>query len=200
LFIWIARLCLCNVTAQGDGSPFPVLQSALLCCTAIARSPALRTSLIAAATILFLFFLTALAQDEGVLFSDGSVQHVVRAEDVPWRPCPPNLPSDCEIAMLEGDLRKTGIFTVRFRLGPNFVMPAHTHPRLERVTVLKGRLAVAFGADAARTDATQFGPGDYYVNATDAVHTVWGVAAAEIQITGQGPWEAHFVAGEGTQN
>lgn len=126
-------------------------------------------------------------------FAEGVVQHAIPADEMPWKPCPPNLPSSCQIAVLEGNPRASGMFTVRFRLTGDFVMPAHTHPRDERVTVLKGRVAVAFGADGTREDAKEFGPGDYYVNARDAVHTVWASKSTEIQITGIGPWEAHFI-------
>ena len=126
-------------------------------------------------------------------FAEGVVQHAVPSGDMPWRPCPPNVPAGCEIAVLEGDPGASGLFTVRFRLSEAFVMPPHTHPRDERVTVLKGQMAVAFGPDGTREDAREFGPGDYYVNARGAVHTVWASKSSEIQITGFGPWEAHFI-------
>jgi len=126
-------------------------------------------------------------------FAEGVVQHAVPSGEMPWKPCPPSLPPGCEIAVLEGNPQAPGMFTVRFRMSEDFVMPSHTHPKDERVTVLKGRMAVAFGADATREDATEFGPGDYYVNARDAVHTVWASKSSEIQITGFGPWEAHFI-------
>jgi quercetin dioxygenase-like cupin family protein len=126
-------------------------------------------------------------------FAEGVVQHAVPSDEMPWKPCPPSLPSGCEIAVLEGDPRAPGMFTVRFRLNEEFLMPPHTHPRDERVTVLEGRMAVAFGTNGTRENAREFGPGDYYVNARDAVHTVWASKSSEIQITGIGPWEAHFV-------
>ncbi len=126
-------------------------------------------------------------------FPEGSVQRVVLAQDVNWAPCPANLPAGCEIAVLEGDPQGPGLFTVRFRVSEAFVMPPHTHPKDERVTVLSGRVAVAFGEDALRADAKTFGPGDYYVNARGAVHSVWVDEPSVIQITGVGPWEAHFV-------
>ncbi len=72
-------------------------------------------------------------------------------------------------------------------------MPPHTHPKEERVTMLNGRVSVAFGAEATHEDATTFGPGDYYVNARDAVHIVWADEDSILQITGTGPWQAHFV-------
>ena len=41
-----------------------------------------------------------------------------------------------------------------------------------------------------RTDHTEFGPGDYYVNARHAVHQVWIEGPTVLQITGIGPWKA----------
>ena len=126
-------------------------------------------------------------------FPDGEVQHVVRAAEIEWRPCPPHLPPGCEAAVLEGNPQGTGLFTVRFRVNEQFVMPPHTHPKDERVTLFSGTVAVAFGAASSREDAIEFGPGDYYVNAPGAVHTVWVEGPSEIQVTGIGPWEVHFV-------
>jgi quercetin dioxygenase-like cupin family protein len=117
----------------------------------------------------------------------------VLASEIAWQPCPDNLPAGCEIAVLEGNPQAEGIFTVRFRLSDTFYLPAHTHPKDERVTVLKGRVSVAFGKKASREDARHFGPGDYYVNLQGAVHSVWGDKSTELQITGLGPWEANLV-------
>lgn len=132
-----------------------------------------------------------------VKFPDGTFQHVVRNDDLAWKPCPPNLPAGCEIVVLEGNPQAGDLFTVRFRLGEDFAMPPHTHPKEERVTVLKGEMSVAFGLGAVRENALTFAPGDYYMNARDAIHTVWANASSEIQITGIGPWEAHFVEENG---
>ena len=46
--------------------------------------------------------------------------------------------------------------------------------------------------DVSKEDATEFGPGDYYVNARNEIHTVWADSSTIIQITGIGPWEANF--------
>ena len=96
------------------------------------------------------------------------------------------------MAILEGDPKKDDLFTVRFRIGGTFIMPPHTHPKDERVTVLQGKAFVAFGKGATRAAATEFGPGDYYVNARNATHSVWADSATIIQITGIGPWEVDF--------
>lgn len=125
-----------------------------------------------------------------MVFPEGEVQHVVRSEDTPWKACPETLPPGCEMAVLDGNPQVADLFTVRFRVRETFVMPPHAHPKDERVTVISGSVAVAFGADTERRDATEFGPGDYYVNARDAVHQVWIEGPTVIQITGIGPWKA----------
>lgn len=126
-------------------------------------------------------------------FPEGSVQHVVRADEVKWMPCPPNLPSGCEIAVLEGNPKSNDLFTVRFRLNSDFYMPPHTHPKDERATILAGKAYVAFGKDGKRENAKEFRPGDYYVNSRGAIHKVWADSSTIIQLTGFGPWEAHFI-------
>jgi len=126
-------------------------------------------------------------------FPEGSVQHVVHADDIQWQPCPPNLPAGCEIAILEGSPKSNDLFTVRFKISGDFVMPPHTHPRDERATILQGKAYVAFGKDGKREDAQEFGPGDYYVNARGAIHTVWIDSSTIIQLTGIGPWEVEYI-------
>lgn len=147
------------------------------------------------APLALMLFLAGCAQSRvgEMNFPEGTVQHAVLSEDVQWRPCPLNLPSGCEIAVLEGSPQSPDLFTVRFRVSGDFVMPPHSHPKDERVTVLQGKMSVAFGLEGRREDARQFGPGDYYVNARGAVHTVWADETSVIQITGIGPWEANFV-------
>lgn len=150
---------------------------------------------IGVALLVLLFLVPGLGVSQeaeiGVMsFPDGEVQHVVRAAATPWKPCPETLPPGCEIAVLDGSPQVADLFTVRFRVLDTFVMPPHTHPKDERVTIVSGTAAVAFGAEASREDATEFGPGDYYVNARDAVHQVWVEGPTVLQITGIGPWRA----------
>lgn len=125
-------------------------------------------------------------------FPNGKVQHVVNADTLKWQACPPGLPKGCELVILEGNPKKPDLFTVRFKLAKTFFMSPHTHPKDERVTILSGNVSVAFGKEAKHADAVHFGPGDYYVNKRDAIHTVWIDQPAILQITGIGPWEVHF--------
>lgn len=133
------------------------------------------------------------AQIGEMQFPQGREQHVVLAKEIKWMPCPPNLPEGCRMAVLEGNPKGNDLFTVRFQVSEGMVMPAHTHPRDERVTILKGTAAVAFGENAKREEAREFTVGDYYVNARGAVHSVWLDPGTELQITGIGPWKVDYV-------
>lgn len=126
-------------------------------------------------------------------FSEGATQVVARASDITWAPCPPTLPSGCEMSVLEGDPKREMLFTVRFRIGTEFEMKPHWHPRNERVTILEGKIGVGFGDEIDRAEVEWFGPGDYYVNAEGAHHYVLADGPAVLQITGIGPWKANFL-------
>ena len=153
--------------------------------------------LIALVSVTILLSSSGFSQSNGEIgtmdFEEGSVQHVVLANDIQWKPCPPHLPDGCEITILEGDPKSNGLFTVRFQTSKGFLMPPHTHPKDERVTIISGKVSVAFGADATHEDAKTFGPGDYYVNKRGEIHTVWADENSILQITGIGPWQANFI-------
>lgn len=141
-----------------------------------------------------LTFTFAHAQIGIMQFPEGKVQHVVHAHDIQWAPCPPSLPNGCGgMAVLDGSPKAPDLFTVRFLVDEGFYMPKHWHPKDERVTVLEGMAYVVFGKDGTREGAKAFGPGDYYVNKREEIHQVWAEPGTIIQITGIGPWEAHFI-------
>ena len=55
------------------------------------------------------------------------------------------------------------LFTVRFKVSGEFIMPAHTHPKDERVTILQGKAYVAFGKGATKADAKAFATAKHVV-------------------------------------
>lgn len=129
-------------------------------------------------------------------FPGGEMQIASHADAIAWAPCPPTLPTPCEMAVLEGDPKRPMLFTVRFRVDGKLEMKPHSHPQNERVTILEGRVGVGFGDEIDLDNITWFGPGDYYVNAKQANHFVLTDGPAVLQITGIGPWRANFLEAE----
>jgi quercetin dioxygenase-like cupin family protein len=103
------------------------------------------------------------------------------------------MPKGSKIAVLEGDPRSEGMFTVRLRMPAGSVVKPHTHPRAERVTILSGRVAVGFGRTIERREARRFESGSFYVNPPSSEHYVLIEKESVLQITGQGPWQVDFV-------
>ena len=126
-------------------------------------------------------------------FEPGQLQITHLASAMPFGPGPASVPFECAMAVLEGSPRTPGLFTIRLRTEEPWVMPPHSHPRAERVTVISGRIHVGFGDTVDKAASQEFTAGDYYVNAPGAVHFVWTDDPVEIQITGLGPWEVHPV-------
>lgn len=125
----------------------------------------------------------------------GVDQAVVRADSIDWGPCPPGpLAGDgCGMAVLDGDPGAEQLFTFRVRITRPFVLPAHTHTRNERVTVVDGAVNVGFGSTIDKAASTRFETGDFYVNRAGAVHFVWSDEPVTLQLTGIGPWAIHPV-------
>lgn len=106
---------------------------------------------------------------------------------------PPSMPKGVQMAVLEGDPRAEGMFTLRLKVPAGFSLPRHTHPVDERVTVLEGSVSVGFGSASDPNDARTFGPGSFYVNPPGVPHYVSSEQGAVLQITGEGPWRVDLV-------
>ena len=117
----------------------------------------------------------------------------IQITEVVWRDAPAPLPAGAKMAVLEGDPRKEGLFTMRLKLPAGARIMPHFHPRSERVTVLWGEVRLGFG-DAYDVRKTKLFPaGSYYVNPPDRHHYLFFPRATVLQLTGEGPWELKYV-------
>lgn len=117
----------------------------------------------------------------------------IQITNVAWKDAPPTLPKGTKIAVLEGDIRQPGIFTIRLKVPAGSRLAPHTHPRSERVTVLSGRVMVGFGTTFDRNAGTTFQAGDFYVNDPGQAHYVYFPKESVIQLTCEGPWVVTFL-------
>ena len=72
----------------------------------------------------------------------------VHATKLEWKATKPPLPTGTELAVLEGDPKQPGMFMIRPRIPAGANLAAHTHPVVERVTVLSGEVHVGFRRQA----------------------------------------------------
>ncbi len=124
----------------------------------------------------------------------GAIQ--LRPDDIKWIDAPPPLPPGSKLAILEGNPKQEGLFTIRAMFPPYFKIQAHNHPLDERVTVISGVVYVGFGEKLDTTNANKFTEGCYYLNPSGFFHYVFtGSEGCVIQITGMGPWGIYYYEG-----
>jgi quercetin dioxygenase-like cupin family protein len=121
----------------------------------------------------------------------GAIQ--LAPDAVKWSAASPTMPPGTQAAVLEGDPKAKGLFTIRLKVPAGARIAPHWHPRDERVTVLSGTAAVGFGEAFDEKGLTRFAAGSFYVNPARSHHYVAFPEETIVQITGEGPWELHFL-------
>lgn len=113
--------------------------------------------------------------------------------DIQWKDGPPSLPPGAKFAVLEGDPSKDGMFVMRIRVPDGFHIPAHTHPKPERVTVIAGTFKLAMGENPKKENAQVLPAGTYGVWPAGMVHAAWMEGETTVQVHGIGPWAINYV-------
>src|SRR5205809_3912353 len=93
-------------------------------------------------------FITAAAILSGGTYAVAHAQHAGGAQqlnEAQWGPAPPMLPAGAQIAILSGDPGKAAPYAVRLKFPANYMIPAHSHPTDENVTVLSGSFTIGMG-------------------------------------------------------
>jgi quercetin dioxygenase-like cupin family protein len=105
-----------------------------------------------------------------------------------WNDAPPSMPKGTKIAVLEGNPKEPGLFTIRLKVPKGASIPLHVHPRPERVTVLSGKVTVEL-----MSKKTTFKSGGFYVNPPDEPHALLFHEETVLQLTCEGPWELKYL-------
>ena len=115
------------------------------------------------------------------------------SENIEWKNGPPALPRGAKVAVLEGDPAKEGPFVMRLLVPDGYHIPAHTHPKTERVTVISGVLYLAMGDKLHRSAAQKLSTGTYGFWPAGMKHAAWADSETVIQVHGVGPWTINYV-------
>jgi len=136
----------------------------------------------------------AQAQSETQILDEGPDRHLLYTpEDVAWQPGPASFDEGSQFAVLEGDPSEAGVFTMQIEMPDGFVINPHTHPNVERVTVLGGTLLLGSGAEVSREAADVLPTGSYTSMPPGMVHYAIAEGETVIQLTSVGPWQINYV-------
>lgn len=116
----------------------------------------------------------------------------ITAADLKWAPVP-TLPPGALISVIEGPMNQAVPFTVRMKLPADYRIPPHTHPAVERVTVLSGTFHMGMGKRFDPAGTQPVGPGDVMIMQPGTEHFGWTQGEVLLQLHGTGPWGVTYV-------
>ena len=82
----------------------------------------------------------------------------VTPTDIKWNPMPA-MPKGAQIAVLQGNPSKAGLFTIRIKLPANYKLPVHSHPDERVRTIISGTYYSAVGEKPEPTKLSPFPTG-----------------------------------------
>ena len=137
-------------------------------------------------SLVLLFSAVALADDhEGITLNLPS--------EMKWKDGPPSLPKGAQIAVLEGDPGKEGPFVFRVKVPDGYRIPPHTHPTMERVSVIQGTFQIGMGEKFDEKALRAMPAGTYGFWEPGMKHFVLTKGETIAQFHGMGPWTINYV-------
>jgi quercetin dioxygenase-like cupin family protein len=113
--------------------------------------------------------------------------------ELKWQDGPPSLPKRAQIAVLEGDPSKEGPFVFRVKVPDGYRIPPHTHPKMERVTVISGQFNIGMGKEFDAKALKAMPAGTYGYWEPNMAHFVQIKGETVAQFHGMGPWTINYV-------
>ncbi|WP_026841711.1 cupin domain-containing protein [Citrifermentans bremense] len=117
-------------------------------------------------------------------------QVILAPDQLEWKSGPAELPTS-QMAVLDGDPKKSGYFAVRLKLPAGTTIAPHFHEGVERVTVISGTVKLAMGKTP--DNPTVLPAGSYFALAPRTVHNAWVDKETVLQIATNGPWSLKLV-------
>jgi quercetin dioxygenase-like cupin family protein len=111
-----------------------------------------------------------------------------------WGPAPPIFPAGAQFAVVQGDPSVAGaIFTVRLRFPNGYILPPHTHPTDENVTVLRGTFLVGLGENFSKDALVALKEGGFITAPANMAHFASARGITEVQVHAIGPFQLTYV-------
>lgn len=117
---------------------------------------------------------------------------MMKPDELKWTDVP-SLPPGAKIAVIEGPLSEAKPFTFRLRFPPNYRIPPHWHPAIERVTVLSGTFNLGMGERFDQAQGHAMPAGSVAIMQPGTKHFAWTEQETVLQLNGNGPWAINYV-------
>jgi hypothetical protein len=140
----------------------------------------------------------SLVLSASVAVAQGAPSHtgprvIVLPDQVTWAPGPPALPAGAKAAVLEGDPKQAGPFTMRLLFPDSYSIPPHVHSAVERVTIIQGTFRVGMGDKFDESALTPLPTGAFIATQPGTPHYGRAKGNTIIQVNAIGPWKLTYV-------
>jgi quercetin dioxygenase-like cupin family protein len=124
-----------------------------------------------------------------------AAEHLMQTlEEVKWGDAPPMLPAGAKIAVLSGNPGAEGLYTVRLKFPAHYAIPAHSHPKDEYVTILRGTLFMGMADKLDTKSGKALPPGSFSITPTGLNHYAYtDNDEVTILLHGMGPVDFKYV-------
>lgn len=113
--------------------------------------------------------------------------------EIVWGPAPAVFPPGAQMAVLQGDPSKAGVYTVRLRMPNGYRIAPHTHPTDEHVTVISGTFRVAMGETFEEEGMAELRQGGFITAPANMAHYAMARGQTVVQVHGMGPFQLTYV-------
>ncbi|MEO8563863.1 MAG: cupin domain-containing protein [bacterium] len=110
-----------------------------------------------------------------------------------WGPVPPVLPAGAKMAVVSGDPGKAAPFVLLLDLPSGYVVPPHSHPTDENITVKSGRFGYAMGDKIDAKQTKYLKPGQSVSLKTNMNHYAQAKGHTIVQLSSMGPFSITYV-------
>jgi quercetin dioxygenase-like cupin family protein len=120
-------------------------------------------------------------------------QKIFTAQEVRWSPAPASIPKGAEAAVLFGDPSREGLFAMRLKFPKGYVIPPHSHPKPEVLTVISGTFQIGMGDTADKSKVKPLPAGGFFGFPAGMNHFAYIDEETVVQLNSTGPWGLTYV-------
>ena len=119
--------------------------------------------------------------------------HDMKPVKLAWAPVGPNLLPGAQIAVLQGDVSRPELFTIRLKMPKGYVVKPHYHGTDLHVTVIEGTFSAGMGDAVELGSAPVLRAGDFVTVTAKQHHYDAARTDAVVQIYGMGPFSLTYI-------
>jgi quercetin dioxygenase-like cupin family protein len=116
-----------------------------------------------------------------------------KAEKLTWMKAPPSLPAGAMMAVVSGDPTKTGPFVIELSFPNGYLVPPHSHPTAEKITVKSGEFRYGMGDEVKASDMKVMKPGNSGEMPAGTHHYAKARGKTVVSISSTGPFVINYV-------